>query len=201
VRSQTLADWEWCLVDDGSAQPEIRLALESAAEADARIRVAHRSTNGGIVAASNDALAMARGEFVAFLDHDDLLAPNALEQMAATIDVAPDIDYVYSDETHVHADGTEFAHFPKPDWSPERFRSSMYTCHLSVMRRDVITDVGGFRAGYDGSQDHDLILRATEAIAARGRRVVHLPAVLYYWRHVTTSVSRASATLTDAVAN
>jgi O-antigen biosynthesis protein len=200
VLAQTLTDWEWCVVDDGSTQPIVREMLETLATQDPRIRVARRAANGGIVATSNDALAMARGEFVAFLDHDDALIPTALEQMASTIDSTDDVDYVYSDETHVYADGSEFAHFPKPDWSPERFRSSMYTCHLSVLRRDVITEIGGFRVGFDGSQDHDLILRATEAIATRGRRVVHLPQVLYHWRHVTTSVSRASSTLTTAVA-
>jgi O-antigen biosynthesis protein len=174
--------------------------LEKLAARDHRIRVAHRSENGGIVATSNDALAMATGEFIAFLDHDDALVPTALELMASVIDCTGDVDYVYSDETHVYADGSEFAHFPKPDWSPERFRSSMYTCHLSVLRREVVDEVGGFRLGFDGSQDHDLILRSTEAIAAKDRRVVHLPQVLYYWRHITTSVSRASSTLTNAVA-
>ena len=96
--------------------------LDASAREDPRIRVAHRATNGGIVAASNDALSMACGEFVALLDHDDRLVPTALEQMAATIDSAAEVDYVYSDEAHVLADGRESAHFLKPDWSPERFQ-------------------------------------------------------------------------------
>jgi O-antigen biosynthesis protein len=200
VRSQTFTDWEWCVVDDCSTRPEVQSALETLAAQDPRIRVAHRSTNGGIVAASNDAIAMALGEFVAFLDHDDALVPSALEQMVVAVDATGDVDYVYSDETHVHVDGRNAADFRKPDWSPERFRSSMYTCHLSVLRRDVITEVGGFRTGFDGSQDHDLILRATELIAVRGRRVVHLPHALYHWRDVFSSVSRVSTTLTNAVA-
>ncbi len=160
----------------------------------------HRSANGGIVAASNDALSMARGEFIALLDHDDRLVPTALERMAATIDSTDEVDYVYSDEAHVLADGRESAHFLKPAWSPERFRSSMYTCHLSALRRDVVTEVGGFRTDFDGSQDHDLILRATELIAARGRRVVHLPSLLYHWRNISSSVSRATTSLNNAVA-
>ncbi|MEP7203476.1 MAG: glycosyltransferase [Ilumatobacteraceae bacterium] len=200
VVSQTFSDWEWCVVDDCSTRPEVRAALEALSQRDPRIRVIHRSTNGGIVAASNDALSMACGEFVAMLDHDDGLVPNALEQMAATIDSAGEVDYVYSDEAHVLADGRESAHFLKPGWSPERFRSSMYTCHLSALRRDVVTEVGGFRTGFDGSQDHDLILRATEVIAARGRRVVHLPALLYHWRNISSSVSRATSSLNNAVA-
>ena len=200
MQSQTFTDWEWCVVDDCSTRPEVRDALETLAEQDPRIRVAHRSQNGGIVAASNDALAMAQGEFVGFLDHDDLLVSTALEQMATVIDSTDDVDYVYSDETHVQVDGRDAADFKKPDWSPERFRSSMYTCHLSILRRDVITEVGGFRNGFDGSQDHDLILRATEVITARGRRVVHLAQPLYHWRDVFSSVSRVSSTLTNAVA-
>ena len=188
------------MVDDRSTRPEVRAALESLEESDARIRVLHRPANGGIVAASNDGLSMARGEFIAFLDHDDKLVATALEQMAATIDSTSDVDYVYSDETHVLVDGRESVHFLKPDWSPERFRASMYTCHLSALRRDVATGVGGFRVGFDGSQDHDLILRATEQITAQGHRIVHLPHMLYHWRDVSSSVSRENATLSNAVA-
>ena len=200
MRSQSLPDWEWCVVDDCSTRPEVRVALETLEREDQRIRVMHRSTNGGIVAASNDAMSMARGEFIAMLDHDDRLVTTALEQMASTIDAAGDVDYVYSDEAHVLVDGRESVHFLKPDWSPERFRASMYTCHLSVLRRDVVSDVGGFRTGFDGSQDHDLILRSTELIEARGRRVVHLPHMLYHWRDVSSSVSRETSTLGNAVA-
>jgi O-antigen biosynthesis protein len=200
VRTQTLTDWEWCVVDDCSTRPEVHKVLETLEGVDPRIRVVHRSTNGGIVAASNDALTMARGEFIALLDHDDRLVSTALERMASAVDSTPGVDYVYSDEAHVLADGRESAHFLKPDWSPERFRSSMYTCHLSVLRHDLVTEVGGFRTGFDGSQDHDLILRATELIAARGRRVVHIPFLSYHWRNISSSVSRASSTLNGAVA-
>jgi hypothetical protein len=195
-----LTDWEWCVVDDCSTRPEVRKVLESLEDVDPRIRVLHRAANGGIVAASNDALAMAGGQFVALLDHDDRLVPTALEKMASVIDSTVDVDYVYSDEAHVLADGRESAHFLKPDWSPERFRSSMYTCHLSVLRRELVNEVGGFRTGFDGSQDHDLILRATEVIASRGRRVVHLPFLTYHWRNIATSVSRESTSLNGAVA-
>jgi hypothetical protein len=201
VRSQTVTDWEWCIVDDCSTQNGAVELVQYAADLDQRIRFHRRPVNGGIVAASNDALGMASGEFVGFLDHDDRLLPDALERMAQAIEATTDVDYLYSDETHVFADGREAAHFPKPDWCPERFRASMYTCHLSLLRRDVVTEIGGFRAGYDGSQDHDLILRATELISARGRHIVHVPQVLYHWRHVSSSVSRETSTLTRAVAN
>lgn len=201
--AQSYTDWEWCLVDDCSTRPEVRAALAEMADRDPRIRVHHRSVNGGIVAASNDALGIVTGEFVALLDHDDSIVPDGIAAVMAVLDaeVGRDVDYVYTDEAHTLADGRETAHFLKPDWSPERFRSSMYTCHLSVLRRSVITAVGGFRTGFDGSQDHDLILRATEQIAAAGRRVVHLPVLAYHWRHIASSVSRAVGTLPRAVEN
>ena len=203
VRRQTCTEWEWCVVDDASSRPEVLEALADAAAQDARIRVAHREVNGGIVAATNDALEMARGTFIALLDNDDALVPDALAIVAAALDgeAGDEIDYVYTDEAHVLADGRESAHFLKPDWSPERFRSSMYTCHLSVLRRSVVEDARGFRTGFDGAQDHDLILRATEAIAAAGRRVLHVPALTYHWRNISSSVSRASASLSRAVHN
>jgi hypothetical protein len=120
--------------------------------------------------------------------------------MAAAVAVSDGVDYAYSDECHVLVDGRESVHFLKPDWSPERFRSSMYTCHLSALRREVVEAVGGFRVGFDGSQDHDLILRATEHIEAHGRTILHVPKMLYHWRDVSSSVSRENKTLSNAVA-
>ncbi len=201
MRGQTDPRWEWCVVDDCSTRPEVQAALDALEGADERIRVVRRMANGGIVAASNDALATATGDFVAFLDHDDRLLPTALADVASVLDdpAHGDVDYLYTDEAHVLTDGRETAHFLKPDWSPERFRASMYTCHLSVVRRTIVTAVGGFRRGFDGSQDHDLILRVTEAIATAGRRVAHLPLLTYHWRNVSSSVSRASDTLDRAV--
>jgi GT2 family glycosyltransferase len=114
---------------------------------------------------------------VALLDHDDRLEPDALATVAAALAADADIDYVYTDEDKVADDGTVYDTFLKPDWSPERLRSQNYCTHLSVLRRQLVDAVGGFRAGYDGSQDHDLILRVTE----RARRVHHIPRVLYHW--------------------
>ena len=121
------------------------------------------------MAATNDGLAMAKGEFVAFLDHDDLLDPRALADVAAAIDEHPDIDYVYTDEDKVDEGGRQFDPFFKPDWSIDRLRGQMYTCHLSVVRRSLVEELGGLRDGFDGSQDYDLVLRVTE----RARRIVH----------------------------
>jgi O-antigen biosynthesis protein len=185
VRKQRYGDWELCLVNDCSTEPHVRKMLEQAASEDERIRFSTREENGGIVAASNDALAMAEGEFVALLDHDDELHPAALERVAAAIAATPEADYVYTDEDKIDRAGRHSGPFFKPDWSPERMRTQMYTCHLSVMRRRLVEEVGGFDAEFEGSQDWDLILRVTE----RARRVVHLPEVLYHWRMLETSTA------------
>ena len=137
------------------------------------------------MAASNDGVDAATGEFIALLDHDDLLVPDALSQVVAAIDRHDDVDYVYTDEDKVGEDGTTYGAFRKPDWSPERLRGQMYTSHLSVLRTSLVREVGGFREGFDGSQDHDLVLRVTE----QARRVVHVPEVLYHWRAVEGSTA------------
>lgn len=185
VLGQTHDELEFCIVDDGSPAEHVRRILEEYAQADDRIRLALRSTNGGIVAASNDALAMATGEFVALLDHDDMLHRHALERIVNAVVGAPDVDYLYTDEDHLDSAGDHFGAFYKPDWSPERFRSQMYTCHLSALRRTLVEEVGGFHESYEGSQDYDLVLRVTE----RARNVVHIPEVLYHWRSGEQSTS------------
>jgi GT2 family glycosyltransferase len=190
VVDQSLTDWEWVLVDDCSPEDEVRQELRAAAESDRRIVVIERAENGHIVAASNDGLARATGDFVVFLDHDDLLVPHALERMAFEIGAHPEVDYLYSDEDKIsvsETDGTEhfYDYFRKPDWSPERLRGQMYTSHLSVVRRTLVESVGGFRAGFEGSQDHDLVLRVTE----KARKIVHVQDVLYHWRIVPGSAA------------
>jgi O-antigen biosynthesis protein len=185
VRAQSFEDWELCLVDDGSQKPQVREILDRAQSRDPRIRVRYRERNGGIVDSSNDALEMARGEFVALLDHDDTLHPDALAHVSGAIDSAPDVDYVYTDEDKIDARGRHSSPFLKPDWSPERMRTQMYTCHFSVLRRSLVEEVGGFDGEFEGSQDWDLILKVTE----RARRVVHVPLVLYHWRMLETSAA------------
>ena len=185
VRDQTLGDWELLLVDDRSTDPRVRSVLEEARASDPRIRVILRPTNGGIVAASNDALAAATGEWIVLLDHDDLLARRALTSVARAIDADPEIDYLYSDEDQLSPKGDHVNAFYKPDWSPERLRAQNYCCHLSVLRAGLVSAIGGFRDGFDGSQDYDLILRVTE----RARKVHHLPEVLYHWRQLPSSTA------------
>ncbi len=185
VARQSYGDWELCLVDDGSPDPGVAEILDRAAARDPRIRVERLTENAGIVAASNRALAMARGEFVALLDHDDALHPDALAHVSEAIDRTPDADYVYTDEDKVDAVGRHSAPFFKPDWSPERMRTQMYTCHLSVLRRSLVEEVGGFDEAFEGSQDWDLVLRVTE----RARAIVHVPRILYHWRTLPTSAA------------
>ena len=185
VRSQSFTDWELCLVDDCSPSSRPREVLAEYAAMDPRIRFQTRSENGGIVHASNDSLAMARGEFVSFLDHDDELYPGALEATAAALRSAPDVDYVYTDEDKLDEDGNRGNPFYKPDWSPERFRYQMYSCHFGTMRRSLVEEVGGFRPDFEGSQDFDLVFRVTE----RARRIVHIPEVLYGWRIIAGSAA------------
>jgi len=184
VRNQTYGRWELCLVDDASPDGHVWPILERAMVDGPRIRLIRREVNGGIIAASNDAARMATGDVITLLDHDDLLTPDALQRVAETFAADPEVDYVYSDEDVLDMEGRLIEPFFKPDWSPERFRTQMYTCHLSSIRRRLFDEVGGFRPGFDGSQDWDLILRVTE----RARKVVHIPEVLYHWRIVPTSV-------------
>lgn len=185
VRGQTFGDWELCLVDDASSEPHIREMLEQAERDDPRVRVQFRDENGGIVSASNDVLGLAGGEFVALLDHDDKLHPDALALVDEAILAHPKADYIYSDEDKIDVRGRHAGPFLKPDWSPERMRTQMYTCHLSVFRRSLVEEVGGFDSEFEGSQDWDLVLKTTE----RAREVIHLPRVLYHWRTLETSAA------------
>jgi O-antigen biosynthesis protein len=183
VRRQRWPDWELILVDDGSTSPLVRRILRRARAADRRIRLIERPTNGGIAAASNDGIDIAAGEFVVLLDHDDELTVDALAVLAQAVTTESNVDYLYSDEDKIDETGHLADRFDKPEWSPERLRNQMYTAHLSALRTELVRLVGGFRTGFDGSQDHDLVLRVTEL----ARRVVHIPKVLYHWRVVPGS--------------
>lgn len=185
VAAQRCGDWELCLVDDASKAPHVGEILEQAQRADPRIKVRRREANGGIVAASNNALKMARGEFVALLDHDDELHPRALAEVEKALAASPEADYVYTDEDKIDEVGRRSGPFFKPDWSPERMRTQMYSCHLSVLRRSLVEAVGGFDPEFEGSQDWDLVLKVTE----RARAVLHVPKVLYHWRTLETSAA------------
>ncbi len=188
VRRQTYPHWELCIADDGSTVAEVRPILEEYARMEPRIRVTFGEQNAGIAAASNAALELATGEYVALLDHDDELAEHALSRVAREIVADRDLDLVYSDEDKLDADGRHIAPFFKPDWSPEYFLACMYTCHLGVYRTSLVRELGGFRGDYDFAQDYDLALR----IVARTQRVGHIPDVLYHWRMLPTSTARSA---------
>jgi len=185
VLAQTEHDWEWILVDDCSTNPKVREELHLLAASSARVTAIERLSNGGIVAASNDGIARAAGDFIVLLDHDDELTPNALHENSLVIDQHPTVDYLYSDEDKVNEAGVYYDSFSKPDWSPERLRGQNYCSHLSVLRTSLVREVGAFRPGFDGSQDYDLFLRVTE----KARAIAHIPKVLYHWRTVAGSAA------------
>jgi GT2 family glycosyltransferase len=164
-------------------------------EPDSRIRVVWSPGNGGISAASSLALERATGDFVALLDHDDELAPNALFEVAKLLNAKPDTDFIYSDEDKLDLAGERCDPYFKPDWSPEHFLSCMYTCHLMVVRRSLLVDIGGFRKGFEGAQDYDVVLRLME----RTDKIHHIPKILYHWRKIPESVASSGAAKTWAM--
>jgi glycosyltransferase involved in cell wall biosynthesis len=185
VAAQTYDNWELCVVDGGSDLPETIEAFRRWEARDERIRVERLAKNLGISENTNRALRLATGDFVACLDHDDVLAPFALYEMARAAMEFPDADIFYSDEDRLSAKGKRHAPFFKPEWSPELLLSFMYIGHLSACRRFLVLEIDGFRKEFDLSQDYDFALRATE----RARSIHHIPHVLYHWREHPASGS------------
>jgi GT2 family glycosyltransferase/glycosyltransferase involved in cell wall biosynthesis len=178
VAKQTYQNWELCLVDAGSTEVETLQVLDSWVARERRIRFERLAANLGIAENTNRALKLATGDFIACLDHDDLLAPFALYEIARAISGSPAAEILYSDEDRWSEKGRRHAPFFKPEWSPELLYSCMYLGHLTVYRRDLVDALGGFRNAFDLSQDYDFALRATE----RAQAVCHVPGVLYHWR-------------------
>ena len=187
VRAQLYDNWELCIADDGSTRAGVRELLNESIQADERIRLMHMEKNQGISAASNAALALATGEFVGLLDHDDELKPDALFEVVKLLNVRRDLDFVYSDEDKKEPDGRLVEPFFKPDWSPDLLMSVNYVAHFSVFRKEIVDRLDGFRPTYDGSQDYDLVLRVTEITDM----VAHIPRPLYTWRKVPGSAASA----------
>lgn len=188
VTKQSYINWELCIADDRSQSPEIQELLTEYAARDSRIRVNFLSVNGGISHASNAALEMARGDFVALLDHDDELAQDALYHVVEAINLQSDVDFLYSDEDKIDEHGRRYDPFFKPDWSPDLLLSENYICHLLVVRRSLLVQAGGFRSAFDGSQDYDVVLRLT----GKNARILHIPRVLYHWRSLPESTASSS---------
>jgi GT2 family glycosyltransferase len=187
VRAQAYPRWELCVADDASASPEVAGRVEALARVEPRVKLVRRPVRGHISAASNSALGLASGEFVALLDHDDELAPDALARVADEIVRCPEADLVYSDEDKIDARGRRVDAYFKPDFSPDLLLSQNLVSHLGVYRTGLVRQVGGFRDGLEGSQDHDLALRVLERSSPG--QVRHVPHVLYHWRTTPRSTS------------
>ena len=178
VLDQSYTNWELCIADDASSRPDVRPLLETFAQNEGRVKLTFQSERGGISNTANAAWGMATGDYVAFLDHDDTLAPHALAYVCERLDRSPEADLIYSDEDKLDSKGRRFDPFFKPDWSPDLLLSENYICHFLVLRQELVRKIGTFHSDCDGSQDYDLILRATELAAT----IEHIPRVLYHWR-------------------
>lgn len=196
VRSQLYPHWELCIADDCSTNPEIRRLLESCA-AEPRIKLVFREQNGHISAASNSALALASGDYIALLDHDDTLSEHALYHVAVAINANPDADLFYSDEDKLAPSGRRQNPYFKSDWNPELFLGHNMFSHLGVYRRSLVETIGGFREGYEGSQDYDICLRALTECGHD--KVVHIPYILYHWRVIPESTAASMGSKPYAV--
>ncbi|HWB46308.1 MAG TPA: glycosyltransferase [Hyphomicrobiaceae bacterium] len=197
VLRQTYPNWELCICDDGSTSAETLEVLERYRGVDWRLRIVRAPHNLNIARATNLAAELATGEFVGFLDHDDVLEADALDHIVRGIAGCPEADLIYTDEDKIEPDGTFSEPYLKPDWSPEQLLSVMYILHFMVVRKRLFLEIGGLRHEYVGSQDYDLALRAT----ARARRVLHIPRVLYHWRKIPGSAAAVVDAKPEALRN
>jgi GT2 family glycosyltransferase/glycosyltransferase involved in cell wall biosynthesis len=185
VRKQYYPWWELCLCDDGSTNQETLEVLEHYRGVDARIKVVRLERNQGIATASNRAAEISTGSYLAFLDHDDELAPEALFEAASAIQRNPEIDLLYTDEDKLDENGELTDHYCKPDWSPEHLLSVNYVLHMLVVRKELFYAIGQFRSEFSGAQDYDLVLR----LSTRAQSIHHVPKILYHWRKIPESAA------------
>lgn len=184
VKKQIYTNWELCIADDASTKPELIEYLKSLGN-DPKIKITFRKENGHISEASNSALGLAKGEYIALMDNDDIIYPHALAEVVKVLNKKRNTDLIYSDEDKLTTKGKRVEPFFKPDWSPDLFMSTNYLCHLTVIRKKLVDSVGGFRKGYEGSQDYDLLLRVTEKTS----NIEHIADVLYSWRKIPGSTA------------
>lgn len=185
VRKQNYPYWELCIADDCSTKRNVRPLLNMYSHKDQRIKVVFREENGHICKATNTALSIANGEYIGLLDNDDELAPNALYEVVKIINNNPALDLIYSDEDKIDKFGKRMDPTFKPDWSPDLLMGTNYICHFGVYRKSIVDKIGGFRPGYEGAQDYDLVLRFTE----QTQNVGHIPKLLYHWRMLESSTA------------
>ncbi|EOT42440.1 glycosyltransferase [Enterococcus columbae] len=186
LKNQFYSNWELCIADDASTQTYIRPLLESMMAEDERIKVVFREENGHISEATNSALGIATGEYIGFMDNDDELAPHALYEVVKALNLDQSIDFIYTDEDKITTRGKRFDPFFKPEWNQTLLMGHNYITHFVVVKRElVLNQVGGLRKEYNGSQDYDFVLRATQA----AHKIHHIPKILYHWRTVETSTA------------
>jgi glycosyltransferase involved in cell wall biosynthesis len=185
VLAQTYQNWELCIADDCSTEPHVKPLLESYKGLDSRIKVVYREENGHISEATNSALAIATGDFIGLLDNDDTLADFALYEVVKLLNEHPEADLIYSDEDKLSEENERSQPFFKTDWAPDILLATNYICHFGVYRKTIIDEIGGFRKGYEGAQDYDLVLRFTE----KTKRIFHIQKILYHWRMIGNSTA------------
>ena len=190
VLEQTYPYWELCIADDASSDKKTLQTLHALEGSDARIKITYRDTNGHISAASNSALELATGAYVTFLDHDDMLAPNALYEMVKKLNENRKLKFIYSDEDKMDEHNNRYNPHFKSGWNREMFFSQNYICHLSMIKKETVDGVGGFRVGYEGSQDYDLFLRVLKQV--KEHEIDRVEKVLYHWRAIKGSTAYGS---------
>jgi len=206
VLDQVYENWELCIADDASPSPHIREMLKEFEKRDNRIRVVYLKKNLGMSGSSNKALAIAEGDYAALLDHDDELSRNSLFEVVKLLNRHPDARLIYSDEDKLTMTGQRLRPVRKGPWDPDLFLTYNYICHLVVCHRELMLQAGGFRKGFEGSQDYDMLLRVTELTD----KIYHIPRILYHWRMIPGSAAavvdaksesfhRAKQALRDAV--
>lgn len=197
VKAQSYFRWQLCIADDASTNPGVRELLEKHAAQDDRIELVFRENNGHICRSSNSALALAKGEFFALLDHDDLLHADALLEVAHVVGRHPDVGIIFSDEDKCDEHGMRYGPYRKTGWDPDLILGQNCVSHLGVFRTDLVRKLGGFRPGYEGSQDYDLALRASRALTSA--QIRHIPRVLYHWRAIPGSTALSNTEKSYAV--
>ncbi len=185
LKNQFYENWELCLADDASPSEYIKPLLETYAASDSRIKVIFRKENGHISEATNSALSISTGEFIGFMDNDDELAPQALYEIVKAVNENATIDFIYTDEDKITENGKKFNAFYKSKWNPELLLSHNYITHFVVLKRQLLEKVGGLNTAFNGSQDYDFVLRATE----KAQNIAHIPGVMYHWRAIESSTA------------